>query len=79
MLLRTFGRTYNIISFDDPLVRERAFSDPDFFLETAGPKVILDEVQYVPQLLSYIKVLIDKKRRERGQPLKLESNNARKG
>lgn len=67
LLANLFGNTYNIISFDDPLNRERALSDPYLFLDTAGDKVIFDEIQYVPELLSYIKILIDKDRNIRGR------------
>lgn len=67
LLSNLFGKTHNIISFDDPLVRERAISDPNLFLEDAGDKVIFDEIQYVPQILPYIKMLIDKDRERRGR------------
>lgn len=67
LLSNLFGDTYNIISFDDPLTRERALSDPWFFLDTAGDKVIFDEIQYVPELLPYLKILIDKDRDKKGR------------
>jgi predicted AAA+ superfamily ATPase len=67
LLSNLFGDTYNIISFDDPLIRERALSDPYLFLDTAGSKVIFDEIQYVPELLPYLKILIDKDRDNRGR------------
>ncbi len=67
LLQEIFSDTYTYISFDDPLTRERAISDPRFFLEGVGEKVIFDEIQYVPQLLSYIKILIDKGRQRRGR------------
>ncbi|MFH1096305.1 MAG: ATP-binding protein [Candidatus Desantisbacteria bacterium] len=67
LLSKLFGDTHNIISFDDPLTRERALSDPYLFLETAGTRVIFDEIQYVPEILPYIKILIDKDRNNRGR------------
>jgi hypothetical protein len=67
LLSNLFGDTYNIISFDDPLIRERALSDPYLFLDTAGSKVIFDEIQYVPELLPYLKILIDKDRDKHGR------------
>jgi hypothetical protein len=48
-------------------MRERALSDPNLFLEDVGDRVIFDEIQYVPQILPYIKMLIDKNRRIRGR------------
>lgn len=59
-------KSYKYISFDDPLMREQAISDPRFFLDSAGEKAILDEIQLAPQILSYIKMRIDKKRNKKG-------------
>ena len=67
LLKNMFSDDYTVISFDDPLARERAFSDPKLFMETAGEKVIFDEIQYAPKILSYIKILIDRYRGERGK------------
>jgi predicted AAA+ superfamily ATPase len=57
---------YAYLSLDDPLTRERALSDPRFFLDTAGEKVVIDEIQQAPQLLSYVKMNIDRRRDQRG-------------
>jgi len=65
-LIKNILSDYNFISFDDPLNREKALSDPLFFLESAGEKAILDEIQYVPQLLSYIKIIVDNNRDKKG-------------
>lgn len=65
-LIKNVLSDYNFISFDDPLNREKALSDPIFFLESVGRKVILDEIQYVPQLLSYIKIVVDENRDKKG-------------
>ncbi len=67
LLLRAFGSSHRLISFDDPVIRERALSDPTLLLESAGPRIILDEVQYVPEILSHVKMLIDKDRTKRGR------------
>ena len=67
LLKELFGSTHRYLSFDDPLLREQATADPKLFLETAGTRVILDEIQYVPQLLSYVKILIDQNRRKTGR------------
>lgn len=67
LLKNIFGETYNIVSFDDPTIRERAISDPKLFLETSGEKIIFDEIQYAPQILPYIKILIDAERHKRGR------------
>lgn len=50
----------NYVSFDDPLERDFATVDPAGFLDRfAEQPVILDEIQYVPALLSYLKLRID--------------------
>lgn len=55
---------YAYITFDDPLQRDFAKSDPVGFIGSfAGSKgVVLDEIQYVPSLLSYIKMEVDQAR-----------------
>jgi len=67
LLENVFGSSYNIVRFDDPLARERAISDPRLFIENAGDKIIFDEIQYVPQILPYIKILVDRDRRRYGR------------
>lgn len=46
---------YTYVSLEDPMTRNRALSDPVLFLDSLGERVIIDEIQYAPQLLSYIK------------------------
>ncbi|MBM3254625.1 MAG: ATP-binding protein [Candidatus Omnitrophica bacterium] len=67
MLGRIFKNSHNMVSFDDPLVREQAIKDPRLFIENCGEKIIFDEIQYVPEILSYLKILIDKDRHKRGR------------
>jgi len=67
-LLRTLFRDgYQYISFDDPLVRDRAVDDPVLFISNLEGKVILDEIQYVPGLLPYLKMKVDEERRSKGR------------
>ncbi len=51
------GRTY--VSLDDIMARELAQSDPALFFQKYKPPVIIDEVQYAPQLFERIKVICD--------------------
>ena len=67
LLKQVLGDKYEYVTFDDPLVRERCIRDPKLFLSGIGKRVILDEIQYVPQLLSYIKIAIDEKRHVNGR------------
>lgn len=47
------------VSLDVPDVQEMARSDPRLFLADNPPPVAIDEIQYVPELLPYIKERID--------------------
>ena len=67
LLKALFSASHRYVTFDDPLMREQALNDPKLFLETAGDKVILDEIQYVPELLLDIKLAIDTDRQRRGR------------
>lgn len=51
------GRKY--VSLDDLSVREMAKTDPKLFLQMYKPPVLIDEVQYAPELFTYIKIYID--------------------
>jgi predicted AAA+ superfamily ATPase len=56
------------ISLDDPLARGFAREDPNGFLDRFGERrVILDEIQYVPELLPYLKLRIDRDRGSYGK------------
>lgn len=54
----------NYVSLDDLSVRALAIEDPEMFLEKYKFPLIIDEFQYAPDLLSYIKIIVDKKRLE---------------
>lgn len=66
-LKEELGEKYHYITFDDPLERQFALSDPNAFLNRFTDKpVILDEIQYVPELFSYLKMRIDNNRDQNG-------------
>ena len=48
-------------------MRELAHKDPELFLSSYPSPLIIDEIQYAPALLSYIKMKVDAKRRDYGQ------------
>ena len=58
--LSTSGRTY--ITLDDPMVLDLARSDPALFMQRFNYPVLIDEIQYAPGLLPYIKMAVDKNR-----------------
>lgn len=51
------GREY--VSLDDIATRDMAKNDPALFLQIHKPPVLIDEVQYAPELFTYIKIHID--------------------
>lgn len=51
------GRSY--VTLDDPLVRELATRDPSLFLQRYQPPILIDEIQYAPDLLPLIKIEVD--------------------
>lgn len=53
---------YSYITFDDDVLRSAAQSDPVGFVGNLGGKVILDEVQRVPELFTSLKTIIDRDR-----------------
>ena len=75
ILQHLFGERYRYASLEPPDVRASAVEDPRAFLEMYSPPVILDEVQYAPDLLPYIKERIDADRSNSGQYLLTGSQN----
>ena len=75
LLRRLFADRFEYVSLDPPDVRQLATSDPRGFMAAHPPPVIFDEVQYAPDLLSYVKVRIDEHRQERGQYILTGSQN----
>lgn len=61
----TKNKKINYVSLDDLDVRSLAQEDPEMFLRTYEYPLVIDEFQYAPNLLPYIKILVDKKRLER--------------
>jgi len=58
-------KNYEYFSLEDPETRLRAISDPKRFLENIKNSAILDEIQNVPELLSYIQGILDEPNDER--------------
>lgn len=51
------SRTY--VTMDDLNARALAKSDPSLFFQTYKPPILIDEVQYAPELFPYVKMLCD--------------------
>ena len=64
LLQKTF-REHNYVTLDDPLTRKQAHEDPKLFLSRSD-KMVIDEIQYLPTLLPFIKIAVDRTRRKNG-------------
>jgi hypothetical protein len=69
LLKHLFSASHGYVSLEPPDVRAAANADPRGFLELHPAPTILDEVQYAPDLLPYVKERIDGRRDRRGQYL----------
>ena len=65
LLRRLFPKAQYVL-LEDPDVQSRVRSDPRAFLEALRPPVIFDEIQNTPELLAYVRTLIDTKPRRMG-------------
>lgn len=63
-LLKTSFPEYKYVSLEDPDMRLFATDDPRGFLATYSDKTIIDEIQRVPSLFSYIQTHTDKENKE---------------
>lgn len=54
------------VSLDDLNVRRLAETDPELFLQKFKPPVLIDEIQYAPELFPYIKIYADKSSKNGG-------------
>lgn len=54
----------NYVTLDDVFLRTQAKEDPELFLRTYETPLIIDEFQYAPELLSYMKIVVDKARQD---------------
>lgn len=62
-LIELEGRNRHYVSLDDLNVRALAKSDPAMFFQIHQPPVFIDEVQYAPELFTYIKISVDQNHR----------------
>lgn len=53
------GTDRGYVSLDDLNERNLAKTDPQLFLELHKPPVLIDEVQYAPEIFTYIKIHVD--------------------
>ncbi len=60
-LVKSFSE-YDYCNLESPENREFAVNDPKAFLKQFSNRVIFDEIQRVPELLSYIQVIVDEQK-----------------
>ncbi|HLD16509.1 MAG TPA: ATP-binding protein [Coxiellaceae bacterium] len=65
LLSHLAGESFREVTFDDLQLRHLANRDPALFLEQFKPPVLLDEIQYVPNLFLEIKRQVDELKKER--------------
>lgn len=58
-MLKHIDSARHVVSLDDLQERNLAIHDPEMFLNIHRPPVLIDEVQYAPELFSYIKIAVD--------------------
>jgi predicted AAA+ superfamily ATPase len=75
-LLRQLFPKAQYVLLEDPDTQGRIRSDPRTFLEELRPPVVFDEIQNAPELLSYVRTLVDAAPRRMGQWLFTGSQEA---
>ena len=67
LVRRLFGGTHAYCTLDDVTLREQARTDAPLLLSRFPPPVILDEIQYAPEMLHAVKIDVDEHRGEKGR------------
>lgn len=58
-MLKNMKPNINYVTLDDMILNQSAVEEPDLFLKANKPPIIIDEIQYAPNLLRYIKMAVD--------------------
>lgn len=58
-MLKNIKSDINYITLDDLLLKQTAVEDPGLFIKSNPAPIIIDEIQYAPELLKYIKMEVD--------------------
>lgn len=59
LLRHIFSKTHKYVCLDSPRDLKLALEDPELFFQQYRPPLVIDEIQYAPQLLKYIKIIVD--------------------
>lgn len=60
LLQHVCGKSRHYVTLDDPRIKQLAREDPALFMQRFPPPVMIDEIQYAPEILPYIKMAVDK-------------------
>ena len=59
-LLQHVCKNFEYVTFDDLLVLREATEETNLFLINKKPPLLIDEVQYAPEIFRYLKIYVDK-------------------
>lgn len=63
LLKQLCGRNRTYITLDDPALLSLAKEDPGLFMQRFDGRLLIDEIQYAPELLPFIKMRVDSNRK----------------
>lgn len=58
-LLKHLHSDIPYLTLDDPILLQSALEEPGSFFKTTPPPLMVDEIQYAPNLFTYIKIIAD--------------------
>jgi uncharacterized protein len=62
-LLKHIKKDISYLTLDDPILLQTAIEEPGSFFKTTPPPLIVDEIQYAPNLFRYIKLIVDENKK----------------
>ncbi|MGM0608953.1 MAG: ATP-binding protein [Candidatus Muiribacteriota bacterium] len=63
-LLENLLNNFNYVTLDDPFILNQAKENPWGFFKSNQTPLIIDEIQYAPELFPYIKMICDKEKKK---------------
>lgn len=62
LLTENIPKNMSYVTLDDIVLREQAKTNPKLFLDEHPWPLLIDEVQYAPELFPYIKIIVDREK-----------------
>lgn len=62
-LAKKLFKDYKYYNLEDPYLLEKIRSDPKSFINTDSSKIIIDEIQKMPELMSLLQVIVDEQKK----------------